>query len=108
MSRSSKLTPRSGDETDNGTSHQLNDVEAAAQEKVAAKTEAGKAIHDENPMLCPPVCLGYGAGAFATGYLATKEVANGAQQSLAIRDMAERDVTADASIDELLEARTDD
>lgn len=103
--------PHATDDVEAETDFEPNPIEAVAQDRVGGADAEGKAIHEENPMLCPPVCLGYAAGAFATGYLATKRVANGANDSLveetsALQELAAREVSADASVDELLAART--
>ncbi|SDJ80575.1 hypothetical protein [Natronorubrum texcoconense] len=96
----------SGSEEDE---RQLNAIEVNAQEQVPSDV-SGKAVHEEKPMLCPPVCLGYGAGAFVAGYGATQRVANSGEElyksnQTSLTEVAEQEVTADASIEELIEAR---
>lgn len=88
----------------------VNAIEAAAQAQVPADAAGTRAIHEEEPVLCPPVCLGYAAGAFVVGYGATKKVANGtASEEMDASALGalvrESDVSADASVDELLAAR---
>lgn len=107
----SKTTPAdsetAGDETTT-----LNSIEATAEEHVASDAE-GQALQEEEPLLCPPVCLGYAAGAFASGYLATQKVAHGsADQASDVSAFAElvedQDVSQDASVEELIELRSDE
>lgn len=91
------------------TDLELNSVETAAEEHVSSDEAEGQALQETEPLLCPPVCLGYAAGAFVVGYGATKSVGSSADTaedgSALTAFLNETDVEQDASVDELVELR---